>query len=427
MSFINTLLFASSLLQLAAAAPALSARSLSCPASNNTIYTTGSSSYSIECGIDRNAGDMPAPNGQSAATLEACIAQCQARSGCVLVDYVSGPHACYLKSAVGFTKTNSAVIGALLVTPGTSSSSVVTTASSVSKVQSIISTTATPITTATSSTAASTTTKSTSTASSTSSATGKRGLAFNKNPMTAFLGGSGSKVTWGKIQLCLLQVASSNFCLIGYNWAQTAGTGVNSAIKYIPMLWDNSAANTKNWNTVAKAAIAAGADTLLGFNEPDQSGQANMDIATAVSAWKEYMEPLVGQGAQLAAPAVTNGGAPMGLTYLENFIGNCTSCHIDVCPIHWYDSATNVAYFKAYIPQAYAACGNKPIWITEFGASGTEAEIETFLQTVLPWLDSLDYVQRYAYFYDGASTDGTYLVNAAGTAMSTIGSIFNSY
>jgi hypothetical protein len=193
------------------------------------------------------------------------------------------------------------------------------------------------------------------------------------------------------------------------------------------MLWDASAANTANWNTVAKKAIAAGADTLLGFNEPDYSGQANMDISTAVSAWKTYMEPLVGQGAQLAAPSVTNGGAPMGLTYLENFIGNCTGCHIDVCPIHWYDSATNVAYFKAYIPQAYAACGNKPIWITEFGASGTDAEIETFLQTVLPWLDSLDYVERYAYFYDGVSTSTTYLVNAAGTAMSSIGSVFNSY
>jgi hypothetical protein len=192
------------------------------------------------------------------------------------------------------------------------------------------------------------------------------------------------------------------------------------------MLWSNSAANTKNWNAVATAAIANGADTLLGFNEPDYQYQANMDVTTAVSAWKTYMEPFVGK-ARLAAPAVTNGGSPMGLTYLTNFISSCTGCHIDICPIHWYDSATNVAYFKWYIPQAYAACGNKPIWITEFGASGTEAEIESFLKTVLPWLDSLNYVERYAYFYDGASTDGTYLVNAAGTGRSAIGEIFNSY
>jgi hypothetical protein len=213
----------------------------------------------------------------------------------------------------------------------------------------------------------------------------------------------------------------------GYNWDKTAGTGVTSTIKYIPMLWSNDASKTTNWNSVALAAIAAGADTLLGFNEPDNGGQANMDVATSVKAWQTYMEPLVGKGARLAAPAVTNGGAPTGLTYLKDFLSGCSDCHIDICPIHWYDAATNIAYFQAYIPEAYAACGNKPIWITEFGASGTEAEIETFLQTVLPWLDGLSYVERYAYFYDGASTDGTYLVNAAGTARSTIGDIFNSY
>jgi hypothetical protein len=151
-----------------------------------------------------------------------------------------------------------------------------------------------------------------------------------------------------------------------------------------------------------------------------------MDVSASVSAWKTYMQPYAGQ-VRLGAPAVTNGGAPMGLTYLTNFLSSCTGCQVDFCPIHWYDSATNIGYFKWYLDQAHTACGGKPIWITEFGASGSEADISTFLKTVLPWLDSLDYVERYAYFYDGASTDGTYLVNAAGTARSTIGEIFNSY
>lgn len=162
------------------------------------------------------------------------------------------------------------------------------------------------------------------------------------------------------------------------------------------------------------------------FNEPDLGTQANMAVSTAVSVWKTNMEPFYGQ-AKLISPAVTNGPSPMGLTYLSNFVSQCTGCHIDACAIHWYDSATNVAYFQAYIPQAHTACGGKPIWITEFGASGTDAQIVTFLQTVLPWLDSLDYVERYAYFYAGASSDGQYLVNSAGTGLSTIGQVFNSY
>jgi hypothetical protein len=152
-----------------------------------------------------------------------------------------------------------------------------------------------------------------------------------------------------------------------------------------------------------------------------------MNLATAVSSWKTYMQPFAGGSVKLISPAVTNGASPMGLTYLSNFISQCTNCQIDACAIHWYDSATNIAYFKNYIPQAYAACGNRPIWITEFGASGTDAQIATFLQTVLPWLDSLSYVQRYAYFWDAPTTDTTFLVNAAGTGLSTIGQIFNTY
>lgn len=110
----------------------------------------------------------------------------------------------------------------------------------------------------------------------------------------------------------------------------------------------------------------------------------------------------------------------------ENFIGNCTGCTIDVIPIHWYDSATNIAYFQSYISSAYAVGGNRPLWITEFGASGTDSQIQSFFDTVLPWLDGLSYIQRYAYFYDGPSTSSiTYLVNEAGTAMSDIGTVFN--
>lgn len=235
MSLFQSLVLASSLLHIAAAAPALTIRSLSCPASNNTVFVTGSHSYTIECGIDRNAGDMAAPNGQHADTLEDCIAQCEARAGCLLVDYSAGPKACYLKSKVGYTKTNSGVIGARLV------SSVTTAAASSSTSVPPIKAVSTPVTLVTSTTPAAT-----ATATSISTSAGKRGLCYNNAPMTSFFGGSGSKVTWM------------------YDWAATAGTGANSAVKYIPMLWSNSADRVAAWNANAKAGIAAGADALLG-------------------------------------------------------------------------------------------------------------------------------------------------------------------
>ena len=88
-----------------------------------------------------------------------------------------------------------------------------------------------------------------------------------------------------------------------------------------------------------------------------------------------------------------------------------------------YDSATNIAYFKSHIQDAYAQSG-KNLWLNEFGASGTDAEVETFFQTVLPWLDSLDYVERYSYFM--AAPGSGMLLNAAGTGLSAIGQSYVS-
>ena len=72
------------------------------------------------------------------------------------------------------------------------------------------------------------------------------------------------------------------------------------------------------------------------FNEPDNGGQSNIDPTTAAALWKANMEPFYGK-AKLIGPAVTNGG---GVQWLQQFLGNCTGCHIDAIAMHWYDSAT---------------------------------------------------------------------------------------
>lgn len=64
-------------------------------------------------------------------------------------------------------------------------------------------------------------------------------------------------------------------------------------------------------------------------------GGACMDVGTAVSAWKQYMEPQksLKDKMYLGSPAVTNG--PNGLSYLSSFINACTGCNIDFVNIHW--------------------------------------------------------------------------------------------
>lgn len=229
----------------------------------------------------------------------------------------------------------------------------------------------------------------------------KRGLAYNTASLTQYFIGSNSKVSWA------------------YNWGQTSSGSVYG-LEYIPMLWNNDPTRLKDWKTNADAAIASGTTHLFSFNEPDLSTQANMAVSVAAQAYMDNMQPYAGK-AKLGAPAVTNGGGSMGLTYLSNFISACPGCTIDFINIHWYESATNFAYFKSHIEDAYKAGGGRPVWITEFAASGSTAEQNTFLEVVIPWLDAQPYVERYAYFMckDGVLTSGN--------GVSTLGSTFESY
>ena len=51
----------------------------------------------------------------------------------------------------------------------------------------------------------------------------------------------------------------------------------------------------------------------------------------------------------------------MGLQWMSEFMGNCTSCTIDVVALHWYSSAPSD--LQNHIQQAYSKFG-KPIWVT---------------------------------------------------------------
>lgn len=75
--------------------------------------------------------------------------------------------------------------------------------------------------------------------------------------------------------------------------------------------------------------------------------------------------PLKGLGASIATPAVTNGGAPMGLAYLEMFVSSCSGCSFDVINIHHYVQRSDcnvdqaVAAVKTYIDVTVPAMQNK--------------------------------------------------------------------
>lgn len=148
-----------------------------------------------------------------------------------------------------------------------------------------------------------------------------------------------------------------------------------------------------------------------------------MSIADAVAAWNTHLQPAkaLKENMYLGSPAVTNNPLPgAGLSYLTDFIAACTNCSIDFVAIHWYDRATNAAYFRAHIEAVRKVAGGRPIWITEFHASGSDDEVTKFLDEVVPWLDASADVHRYAWFM---AREGS-LLDERGRDLSEIGRHF---
>jgi hypothetical protein len=229
---------------------------------------------------------------------------------------------------------------------------------------------------------------------------GKRGLAFNDVKLTDCLSSS-SKVSWA------------------YNWGSSKPSGLSESIKFIPTLWGTDSLYTDSWDDNARKEIASGSTHLFSFNEPDLSEQSSLSPSAAASAWMEYMQPL-SSDAKLCAPSVTNGGGgSMGLGWLKSFLGECATlgCTIDCLNIHWYDSAENVEYFKKHISDAADLAPGKPIFVSEFAATGDQ---EKFLETVMPWMDSNDAVAGYSYFM---ASDG---VLVSGNEPSSLGQVYVS-
>lgn len=173
----------------------------------------------------------------------------------------------------------------------------------------------------------------------------KRGLLYNNVNVTNLFTGPNSKVVWG------------------YNLDDVTTNPFPQSWDFVPTLFSDDPGYTAPWNEDANEMITAGSTHLFAFNEPDVPTQANMTPAAAAQAYKTWMQPFAGK-AKLGAPAVTNGDSPMGLTWLKQFMGNCTGCTIDFVPFHWYGSATNFVGFKSYVEQVHNST-TLPIWISE--------------------------------------------------------------
>lgn len=194
-----------------------------------------------------------------------------------------------------------------------------------------------------------------------------------------------------------------------YDWSDVNAEAVTSDAEFVPMFY--SAADVTPERIAEVAVNYPDATHILGMNEPDQPSQGVSTVAEALAAW-----PLIeSTGLRTVSPANLSDGG--GRAWSRSFLNQAETLgyRVDVVGVHWYGNFFSVDYTN---PEETAARFltdieswwdeyQKPLWITEFGVRDTSDQIdpaligghnERFLEIVLPALDNLDYVERYAWF-----------------------------
>jgi len=188
--------------------------------------------------------------------------------------------------------------------------------------------------------------------------------------------------------------------LAGVKWLYTWGAtcpqkSKDLGMSCLPQLW-----GYKNKDAFDEVAKTANPPLFLTFNEPQEPGQANMDVGSGVSLWKQSIKPLTDKGHKVCSPATSSN--PNGLTWVKNFKEQCPECTWDYTCIHWYD--TTLEKFQNYVKLWHDTFG-KPILVTEFAAQNfnngpqpNQGEVFSFMESAISWLNSQEFVIGYAPF-----------------------------
>lgn len=190
-----------------------------------------------------------------------------------------------------------------------------------------------------------------------------------------------------------------------WSWEPPART---PRLEWVPMVWGTGSVTRQSISALTADRRSARASALLGFNEPDSGSQANMSPQQAASLWPRLESTGLRLGSP--APAVPSDG------WLDRFmaLARARKLRVDFIALHFYQDFTDPHAVDELRGELIALHRHyrKPIWITEIGAldirpwgehmhtSPTPALAGAYMRRLLPMLDALSFVERYAWFTD---------------------------
>ena len=203
-----------------------------------------------------------------------------------------------------------------------------------------------------------------------------------------------------------------------YSWNWELQDNYPDDVEFVPMIWGVNSTSTSILSNIASLVDNGDVTHLLGFNEPDLVSQANMTVDQAVESWERIEDT----GATLGSPVTA---APLN-SWMIDFKTRAMdeNLQVDFVAVHWY-GPPNAANFINKINEVFDQY-QKPIWISEFavrdpGATTIEnnqyspEQVLEFMEAVLPELEEMEFVHRYAWFSTSTSNQ-----NYAKTATSVL-------
>jgi len=186
--------------------------------------------------------------------------------------------------------------------------------------------------------------------------------------------------------------------------------------EFVPMFWNGATATQANIDKLNTLYEEGKINYVLGFNEPDLTGEANMSVSEALTKWKFICDNL-NPGIKLISPA-TSYPSLSETSWMVQFMDGVAeqNLRVDYIAVHIYQPNT-ATLFTDPLKAVYERWGKK-IWITEFGVRDdntggdpaknryTPAQMLSFTQTLLPQIEDMEGVDRYAWFNASPTMSG---------------------
>lgn len=207
------------------------------------------------------------------------------------------------------------------------------------------------------------------------------------------------------------------------NWYYTWGTFIPDDqvanapnVEFVPMLWGGSSVTATNVAKLNALYEQGKIKYVLGFNEPDLTEESNMTVAVALDKW-EYLCQNLNPGIKLVSPA-TSYPSLKETSWMVQFMNGVQerNLRVDYIAVHIYQPNT-ASLFTNPVNAVYERWGKK-VWITEFGVRDestggdptknryTREQMVSFMETLLPQLEDMEAVDRYAWFNSSPTIAG---------------------